>query len=192
MKKHRLLIITFCILILCVYLFILTFCKKNATIIVKKSTILSYNIFKDYFRMEVDSMATISNFILCEDIQNQVLQTENGATMLQPNIVSPLTVISPISVPGNYSFAMFGVMSGYNKDVANEVNISIVDPNDNECFSTPGIQIPCIPNTNADRFNFSINLRNFVFKTEGNYKIIIKLNHAACFEKEFEVIAKGL
>ena len=138
-------------------------------------------------------MANISNFILCEDIQNQiVLQTETGIPTLQPNIVSPLTVIAPVSVPGNYSFAMFGVMSGYDKDIANEMIISIEDPNGNDCFTTAGIQIPCVADNCMDRFNFSINLRNFVFKTEGSYKIIIKLNHIVCFETCFDVRAKGV
>lgn len=138
-------------------------------------------------------MAKINNFILCEDIQNQIiLQSENGIPTLQPNIVSPLTVIAPVSVPGNYSFAMFGIMSGFDKEATNEMVISILDPNGKECFATAGIQIPPVPGNNIDNFNFSINLRNFVFRTEGSYEIVIKLNREVCFKTCFDVKAKGV
>ena len=138
-------------------------------------------------------MARIENFVLCEDIQNQVvLQSETGVPTLQPNIISPLSEITPVSIPGNYSFAMFGIVFDYDIDTSNEMVISIVDADDEECFSTASIKIPYANEKSTNKFIFAVNLRNFVFKREGNYKIVVKINHTVCFEKVFYVKAKGV
>ena len=143
--------------------------------------------------MEGDNMAKVSNFIICEDIQNQfVPNTENESLTLQPNIVSPLSSVTPVSIPGNYSFAMFGVLSEYDKNTANEMVISIEDPNGKECFSTSSIKIPQAIEGGTDNFSFAINLRNFVFKYEGKYKIRIKFNFEDCFVFPFDVSARGV
>lgn len=138
-------------------------------------------------------MAKIENLTLCEDIGNKVmaLQDESGTPVFAPCVKSPLSSITPVAVPSNYSFAIYGELVDYDNSTINTIIVTIVDCDDTECFSTGEIQIPDNPE-NEKRFVFAINLRNFVFTKEGTYKITIAHNGSMCFEKSFVVKAKGV
>ena len=137
-------------------------------------------------------MADVISLVICENIQPIYTPNPNGGFDIHPNIVSPLTVIQPIAVPGNYSFSIFGTIrdNGINQDTLNKMCLKIIAPNGNMVFSTGSLNITSEAAVNND-FSFSIDLRNFVFLLEGEYSIDISYNEKAIYNLHFKVLRKG-
>lgn len=134
-------------------------------------------------------MARIISFVLCENIQPVIAPNGNGGFDIIPNIVSPLAVVQPVAVPGNYSFSVFGTLCDIDSSVQNTVKVHIIDPDGNETFSTGPMNVS--PETIFNNcFNFSIDLRNFVFWHEGKYCVNVSCNEEIIFSQDFEVLKK--
>ncbi len=132
--------------------------------------------------------AYVSSFVYCDSIQQQV--TPQG---IQNQIVSPLQMLAPISVPGNYSFAIACSIMGYDKDKSNRLVLEFVDPKDNVStladvtIQPVGIQTPTGKSVPAIQFNLDI--RNFVLRYEGLHKTRVKLNDEVLAEYMITVVS---
>lgn len=139
-------------------------------------------------------MARVSSLILCESVQPAITQNANGGVDIRPNIMSPITSIQPIAIPGNYSFAIFFSICDIEhntKSAQGNLQLKITAPNGNVIFSSATVSISADILSNG-AFSYSIDFRNFVFEHEGNYVIDIFYNDEKLNGQEFNVTRKGM
>lgn len=76
-------------------------------------------------------MVYISSFTYCDKIQTEM--TQQGP---QRQIVTPLQVLMPIALPGNFSFSIAFSIAGFDATQENKVNITFSDQNNNILYDT--------------------------------------------------------
>ena len=128
-------------------------------------------------------MATIKNLIICEDVKNEI-QSDNT---IVPQIIEELSVVQPYAVPGNYSFSVFCEVEGVKAETDDNIQMFITAPNGSKLFETDKI---FFPNNVESDCGFCVDLRNFLFLSEGDYKIKVILNEISITEKILSVKAK--
>lgn len=123
----------------------------------------------------------IVNFAYCTNVKE-----ENGTTV----IINPLTMITPYSVPTNYSFFVtFGLYDLPINESDQHISIKILSPSGgevaNENFNIPNIDIP-----KGEKAGVQLNiaLQNVVLKERGSYKTVVTTNGVCLGEFFIEVI----
>lgn len=120
-------------------------------------------------------MAYITSFVYCENIQNEM--TKNGS---RTQIVNPLQVLSPISLPGNYSFAISCSIAGFNPQEEIKVRIVFTAPDGSTVDDTGDIEFkaPSIMDSSRKFKGLQLNLdfRNVVFQCAGIYSTKIQID----------------
>lgn len=136
-------------------------------------------------------MAYVSSFTYCDSIQTEI--TPQGA---KAQIVRPLQVLMPVSLPSNYSFAIACNIAGFDVHKENSVQIRFVSPsrkviNDtNEIkFQMPKEQIK--PNR-PSVMQFNLDMRNIVLEEEGIHVTEVLMNGEKIGEYKIAVMAGDL
>ena len=119
-------------------------------------------------------MAKLDSLIICEDIQN-IIDSSNGNSFPRPQIIGPLDIISPYSVPGNYSFAIFGSISEVANGTDSKLCITISSPQGVELFKSGELLIKN-PDNKFPTIKFSFNFRNFLFPENGKYRLDVNVD----------------
>lgn len=134
-------------------------------------------------------MPNLDFLIVCEDVQNTFEPSDvNGSIRITPQIVNPLDYISPYSLPGNYSFALFGSISSILED--GTLSVIIKSPKNEEIFRTGKMAVKK-PDKEFESVKFSFNIRNFLFMEEGKYNISIFINENKIGNRDIYVRAQG-
>lgn len=133
-------------------------------------------------------MANLDSLIVCEDVQN-IVENRNGTLNVRPQIIGPLDFISPYSVPGNYSFAIFGSISGIPEGVDSRLHIVINSPEGEELFKSEEMIVKK-PDNRLASVKVSFNFRNFLFKEDGKYNIAVYFDENKIGDKDIYVQAQ--
>ena len=135
-------------------------------------------------------MEYVSSFTYCDSIQTQM--TDKGPIN---QIVSPLQVLAPIAIPGNFSFAISGCIMGLDVEKENIIRISFVSPSGHVAFDTQEITIQLPRDVKAQDIpnfmQFNLDLRNIVINEKGLYITKIEVNKEIIGEYKIQVI-KGV
>ena len=120
-------------------------------------------------------MEYVSSFTYCDSIQTQM--TDNGPIN---QIVSPLHMLTPIAIPGNYTFAISGCIMDLDVEKQNIVRISLVSPIEKVVFDTQEIAIQFPINVDTKELptsmQFNLDLRNVIIAETGVYSTKIEVN----------------
>ncbi len=132
-------------------------------------------------------MAYVSSFTYCETIQTEI--TEQGTRY---QIVNPLSVLAPVSIPGNYSFAISCNIAGFDVSKENSVSICFFDQHGSEIYNSGSVafDIPAehVKDNEIANIQFNIDIRNLVFKESGLYVTKVLLNADELGEYKIQVI----
>lgn len=133
-------------------------------------------------------MEYISSFTYCDTIQTQM--TPQGP---QQQIIRPLQSLTPIAIPGNFSFAIACSITGFNASKENEVQIIFSDPNNNVLYDTGKVKFQLPPEqikeNESASIQFNIDIRNLIFRAVGLYSTKVMLNNKELGEYKIQVIA---
>lgn len=132
-------------------------------------------------------MAYISAFNYCDRVQN--MTNKEGQIR---NIITPLSELRPINIPGNYTFTIASTITELDTTVDNvlEIFFHAADESQSENTLIMNISKNIIdPNTGKtpDSINIDIDLRNVVLRKEGMYKTVFKLNGSVLAEYPIKV-----
>ena len=135
--------------------------------------------------------AYVSSFVFCDSIQTQI--TPGGP---QYQIVRPLQVLSPIAIPGNYSFSISCNIAGFEKDREHSISIAICAPNGEECARPVddvkfnfGSELVNGDNDQIPGLSLNIDLRNMVLWNPGVYTAKVVLDGKIIGEYRIEAAA---
>lgn len=127
--------------------------------------------------------------IFCDTVQ---VSTINGATSV--NIKKPLSIIDPVAVPSNYSFAVYGCVSEI-KHVSDEqtLTMNVILP-ENQQLNKIDIPLNRTPlRSEGDMYlpvEMAIDFRNIVIPAEGDITAILLLNDEEICRASIEVKVK--
>lgn len=135
-------------------------------------------------------MAFVSSFIYCDNLQQNA--TDSG---IQTTPVNPIQVLLPVSIPGNYSFAIACNISDIDPKKDKSVSILFIDP-DGKAVSpelNAKIDFPAEMTSQNDDCNLqlTLDLRNVIFMKEGIYSTVVKVGAKKIGEYRIRV-KKGL
>lgn len=102
------------------------------------------------------------NIIFCEALQ------QSNDTNTVPTIFNLFTTISPIAIPGNYTFSVLCSVANLSKSVKTlQLKIGVIDGD--SLFDTHSVDICHIPlqNDNYPQINIGADLRNVIISKEG-------------------------
>ena len=122
-------------------------------------------------------MSKMLSVVYCDRIQNDM--TDKGPVR---SIVTPLSELNPISIPGNYSFSIACVMAGFDITKNNKIEIGFYDPDGNLNTQIMNLVIAAnsitVPDGRAfpEYFNLDLDVRNAILLKEGEYNTRIKHN----------------
>lgn len=129
-------------------------------------------------------MAKIGYFVVCEAVFG------SGNEMI---IKNPYEAITPLSIPGNYSFAMAFSLLNLTKNRKYILNFKIVDPNGKE-ISNHKIDFDFMPpeeiEDSISSGSMTVNFNNVEFYVQGPHKFIISVNDDSTKEIEIMVFPK--
>lgn len=133
-------------------------------------------------------MAYISSFAYCDSVR-----VENTPQGINQQIINPLPVIKPFSLPGNYSFTIVCCIGGLNQDQENEIRVCFVSPSGANLVDTGNCKIN-VPvnqlNVQRDVAQITLDIRNIVIQEAGEYVTKILVNDD--FLNEFKIsVRKG-
>ena len=132
-------------------------------------------------------MEYISSFIYCDSIQTEI--TPQGT---RTQIVNPLQILTPIAIPGNYSFAIICNIAGFDSKKENSVRIKFVSPSKQVLNDTGKIklQLPMeqIKENMPNVMQLNLDMRNLPFSETGLYSTKIYVNETKIGEYKISVI----
>ena len=131
-------------------------------------------------------MEKISTFMYAENSMQVPTQNpnQNSTTELKLQIVSPLLIISPIFVPGTFSFSIIAGILGVDLSKAHKMDIIFSNNETKEELAVyRDVQLGPVPQNNASGLpvdlqglTFSANLQNVKFENDGIYNTAIYLD----------------
>lgn len=132
-------------------------------------------------------MEYISSFTYCDTIQTEM--TPQG---LQQKIVKPLQALTPIAIPGNYSFAIACSIVGFDTSKKNSVKITFLSPSNSVLYDTGDVNFQLsaeqIKSSGIASMQFNIDIRNLVFREVGLYSTKVYFNDNELGEYKIQVI----
>ena len=113
-------------------------------------------------------MAYVSSFMYCESLQSQ--QSPDGK--LQPQLMTPLSALTPVAIPGNFSFAILCGIAGFDVDKDHTVKFDFV-ASDGKVTTITNVRMT-VSDMTADGKNIKlaqigVEIRNFIFMADGTY-----------------------
>ncbi|MCI5595473.1 MAG: hypothetical protein MR380_01925 [Lachnospiraceae bacterium] len=131
-------------------------------------------------------MEYISSFTYCDTIQTEM--TPQGP---RHQINNPLQALTPVAIPGNFSFSIACNIAGFDSSKENCVKIMFLDPNGTELYETGDVkfQIPReqIKANGITGMQFNIDIRNLVLKEAGLYSTKVIFNDKVLGEYKIQV-----
>lgn len=130
-------------------------------------------------------MAYITSFTYCENIQTELSQ--EGP---RQQIINPLQVLSPVAIPGNYSFSIACSIADIVVDSVNTLRIVFKDDNENIVNDTGEIKFDSPDTSLIEKMGgmqFNIDMRNVVLRKEGIHSTIIFFNSESIGEYKIMV-----
>lgn len=130
-------------------------------------------------------MAQIVSFIYCDKIQQKII---NG--QLQPQVVQPLSILSPINIPSNYSFSIVCTFNGLNVNEKNTLEVRFLSPIKKIVGSTGKINLEIDDKNNkasSVSMTFNLDFHNIILSEEGEYTTEIDLNDTLLGSYSIEV-----
>ncbi len=132
-------------------------------------------------------MVYISSFTYCDSIQTEI--TPQGP---RNQIVNPLQLLTPIAIPGNYSFAIACNIAGFDTMKENCVRIQFIAPNGQVLNDTNDIkfQLP-VEQIKPDKLGvmqFNLDMRNLVIREVGLYSTKVLVNGELIGDYKIQVI----
>lgn len=131
-------------------------------------------------------MEYISSFTYCDTIQTEM--TPQGP---RHQINNPLQALTPVAIPGNFSFSIACNIAGFDSSKENCVKIMFLDPNGTELYETGDVkfQIPReqIKENGITGMQFNIDIRNLVLKEAGLYSTKVIFNDKVLGEYKIQV-----
>lgn len=132
-------------------------------------------------------MEYISSFTYCDTIQTQM--TQQGP---QQQIIKPLQVLTPVAIPGNFSFAIACSITGFDTSKENTVKIIFLDPHSKVLYDTGEVKFQLPPEQIKENgiasMQFNIDIRNLVFSETGLYSTKVIFNTKELGEYKIQVI----
>lgn len=133
----------------------------------------------------------IPSFIYCDKVE-QVL-TPNGPFW---QIVKPLDELTPVALPGNYSFAASCIITGIQQQTTNHVVVVFSDP-DGEVVAKFDMPECVAPNDLPDKnetcsLQSNFDFRNVILAKAGKYTTTILFNGDEIGVYEISVRAAGM
>ena len=123
-------------------------------------------------------MANLSYFLYCLNAERQ--QSPQGESI---NANGVLTVLTPEFVPGLFSFSIIFSILDIEGSSDSLIKIVFKDNSGNELINTGNISMPPVPTEEGIRlpsqyigYNLSMDFRNVVFESEGEYTTDIYFN----------------
>lgn len=120
-------------------------------------------------------MEYISSFTYCDSIQTEM--TPQGP---RQQIVKPLQALTPVAMPGNFTFAIACSIAGFDATKENSVDIEFLDPNGSILYDTGEVKFQIPPSQikagGITSMQFNIDIRNLVFKEVGLYSTKVMFN----------------
>lgn len=121
-------------------------------------------------------MAYITSFVYCDNIQPEI--TPQG--VVGHRILNPLQVLSPISLPSNYSFAISFCVNELENDSENTIRVQFLSPSNSIVNDTNEIKFMAPvqqgSQNSLSRMQFNLDFRNLVLYESGTYKTIVFFN----------------
>lgn len=110
----------------------------------------------------------------------------------QYQIVKPLQALTPIAIPGNFSFAIVCSIAGFDTSKENSVKIMFLDPDNNILYDTGDVnfQLPAeqVKASGIAGMQFNIDVRNLVFREAGLYSTKVIFNNIELGVYKIQVI----
>ena len=131
-------------------------------------------------------MSVNASIVFCDSIQSSII---NGK--LSPTISRPLSYITPISIPSNYTFAIYCSLEGLERDKKHVLRIEVKDPDNLLIMSATNLELPSIEDINSKvypRVEISIDMRNVVIMHAGTFKAEIYDNDDSICVEELQVL----
>lgn len=132
-------------------------------------------------------MIYISSFSYCDSIQTEM--TPQGPRY---QIVNPLQVLSPIAIPGNYSFAIACNVAGFDATKENIIRLQFSSPQGKVLSDTGDIKVrlplETIKDTKLGVMQFNLDLRNIVLDEIGVYVTKVSVNNEIIGEYKIQVL----
>lgn len=133
-------------------------------------------------------MVYISSFTYCDKIQTEM--TPQGP---QRQIVTPLQVLMPVALPGNFSFSIAFNIAGFDAAQENTVKITFSDPSNNILYDTGNVNFQLPPEqikvNGIASMQFDIDVRNLIFREAGLYSTKVMFNNSELGEYKIQVMA---
>lgn len=107
----------------------------------------------------------IASFNFCDRVEN--VPEPNGTTTTR--VIDPLAKITPLAVPGNFSFSIATVLTSITN--GETIRLEFVTPEGETKMRTEDIvlRLPDGVDGSAVTLNFNMDIRNFPFLSEGTY-----------------------
>lgn len=132
-------------------------------------------------------MEYISSFTYCDTIQTEI--TPQGPRY---RIMNPLQALTPVSIPGNYSFSIACNVAGFEPMKENCVKIVFLTPEGDILYDTGEVKF-LIPKEQINAngltgMQFNLDIRNLILKETGLYSTKIYFNNNELGEYKIQVI----
>ena len=132
-------------------------------------------------------MEYISSFTYCDTIQTEM--TPQGP---RHQIMNPLQALTPVAIPGNFSFSIACNIAGFEALKENCVKIMFFNPKGEKLYDTGDVkfQIPReqIKANGLTGIQFNLDIRNLVLKEVGLYSTKVLFNNKELGEYKIQVI----
>ena len=135
-------------------------------------------------------MPFVSSFIYCDGI-TMIMTPQGPKEQLGPQ----LQAITPIALPGNYSFSIVCGLDDLDRNKASRIRIKFIAPNEAVLYDTGNIEVAPVTNKQEEKKNhglqFNLEMRNLVFHTEGTYATKVFVDNEEIGEYKIKVFAVG-
>lgn len=159
----------------------------------ERSCDVSKNLLKLYYKQHIkkeQDMAKISTFVYCDSINTEL--TPDGP---RHQLVNPLQVLSPVSLPGNFSFAISCGISGLDRSGEYTVKMVVVDPDNVPVYDTGELKIQLSDQQvqeSSGRLQFNLDLRNIVLTKPGEHSTKVFINNKEAGAYDIEVVKREI
>lgn len=133
-------------------------------------------------------MVYVSSFTYCDSIQTQILPDKGVISRIN----NPLVALRPVSIPGNFSFALSFNIMGFEPSEKHQIIAEFRAPNGESQ------RILDLEATNAKPRNndipvmhIDIDIRNYVLNTEGTYETSVIFDGEEIGKYNIEVMKGG-
>lgn len=133
-------------------------------------------------------MAKISSFIFCDNVQQQFVQGNGVVGNVIFNLINPLQVLSPYTIPGSFSFSFSIGLSDFDTTIQNTLCIKFRDPFEKIVTELSDVPLPPMPKDVVTlpleyrSIRFNADIRNALIEHSGLYSMLVIFNNEAIGE----------